>query len=168
MTRLGAGSTSPLWTKNVGIGARRCRRRASVTARGWWVAPHPGGVQGVAAGRARPRECGPRHGLARAHGGQSDPGSLGASSRCSRRAPAPVDANLLLLPELIGDVCRGDRAEERTGRPRIRVEAKLELLKPLGDRARLVDRLRLVARALGVAPLELAHEPGCRGLGKTA
>jgi len=29
-------------------------RGASVTARGWWVAPHPGGVQG---GRRRPRHA---------------------------------------------------------------------------------------------------------------
>ena len=73
---------------------------------------------------------------------------------------APVDADLLLVPEPVGDVGRGHRAEERRRSGRRCVEAQLERLDPAGDRARLVDRLRLVAGPLGVALLELADE--CR------
>ena len=40
---------------------------------------------------------------------------------------AAVDPDLLLLPETVGDVRRRDRAEQRSRRPRIRVEAQLEL-----------------------------------------
>ena len=56
------------------------------------------------------------------------------------RELAPVDADLLLLPELVGDVRRGDRAEQRAGRAGVHVEAKLGRLEAVGDRARLVDR----------------------------
>ena len=81
---------------------------------------------------------------------------------------AAVDAKLLLLPEPVGDVRRGDRAEERTRRAGVDVEAELDALDPLGDRVRLVDRLRLVPRALRIALLELLHEPGGRDLGEPA
>ena len=43
---------------------------------------------------------------------------------------APVDADLLRLPELLGDVGRGDRAEERAGLARGDVEAQLGALEP--------------------------------------
>src|SRR5207237_6773443 len=39
---------------------------------------------------------------------------------------AAVDAELLLLPEPVGDVRRRDRAEERARRPRVDVEPKLD------------------------------------------
>ena len=84
------------------------------------------------------------------------------------RELAAVDPDLFLLPETVGDVRRRDRAEQRSRRPRIRVEAQLELREPVGDRARLVDGLRLVPRALRVAPLELAHQAGRRRLGESA
>src|SRR5579862_401502 len=61
---------------------------------------------------------------------------------------APVNSDLLLLPEAVGDVRRRDRAEERAGGPGVDVESKLDRLEPLRDPARLVDRLRLVARTL--------------------
>ena len=48
---------------------------------------------------------------------------------------AAVDADLLLLPEPVGDVRRCDRAEERAGRAGVDVEAKLGRLEPRGDRA---------------------------------
>ena len=43
---------------------------------------------------------------------------------------AAVDADLLLLPEPVGDVRRGDRAEERAGRACVDVEPQLERLEP--------------------------------------
>ncbi len=81
---------------------------------------------------------------------------------------AAVDPDLQVLPELVGDVRRGDRAEQRPGRAGLDVEAELRRLEPLRDRARLVGRLRLVPRPLRVALLELAHEPGRRELGEPA
>ena len=48
---------------------------------------------------------------------------------------AAVDADLLVLPEPVGDVRRGDRAEERAGRAGVDVEAQLRRLEPLRDRA---------------------------------
>src|SRR5262249_59334919 len=51
-----------------------------------------------------------------------------------------------------------DRTEQRARRARVDVEAQLELLEAVGDRTCLVDRLRLAARTLGVALLDLLHE----------
>ena len=81
---------------------------------------------------------------------------------------AAVDAELLLLPEPVGDVRRGDRAEERSRRAGVHVEAKLDALDALRDRLCLVGRLRLVPRTLGVALLELLDEPGRRDLREPA
>src|SRR5205807_5991512 len=68
--------------------------------------------------------------------------------------PAPVDAHLVLRPELIGDVGRRDRAEERAGRAGLHVEAQLDLAEPLADRLRILERLRLVP---GAPLLDLAR-----------
>src|SRR5206468_3030315 len=68
---------------------------------------------------------------------------------------APVDADLLLAPELVDDVGRSDRAEERTGRACLDLEAEHRLLERRRDRLRVFDGLRLVARPLRVALLEL-------------
>jgi hypothetical protein len=81
---------------------------------------------------------------------------------------APVDPDLQLVPELVGDVRRGDRAEQRAGRAGVDVEAKLGLVQPRRDRLGLVRRLRLVPCALLVPLLELADEPGRRQLGAAA
>src|SRR5581483_5464832 len=72
------------------------------------------------------------------------------------------------LPQAVGNVRRRDRSEQRSCRARVHVEPQLELLEPRRDRASLVDRLRLVACALGIPPLELAHEAGRRRLRKPA
>ena len=79
---------------------------------------------------------------------------------------AAVDAQLLLLPEPVGHVRRGDRAEQRAGRAGRHVEAQLERLEPRGERARLVDRLGVVAGPLRIALLELLDERGRRHLGE--
>src|SRR5207302_6389484 len=68
---------------------------------------------------------------------------------------APVDADLLGAPEFVRDVGRRDRAEEGAGRARLDLEPQHRLRKRLRDLARLLGGLRLVARALGLALLQL-------------
>ena len=78
----------------------------------------------------------------------------------------PVDADLELLPDLVGDVGRGHRAEEDSLRAGVHVEAKLGLAQLLGDLLRVLEALRLVARALRLALLELGHAGRRRLLGE--
>src|SRR5919204_611497 len=79
---------------------------------------------------------------------------------------APVDAHLPRPPELVGDVGRGHGAEERAGRPGLDVEAEHRLAEQLGDLLRLLDRPRLVPRALVLALAELGYARGRGGLGE--
>ena len=81
---------------------------------------------------------------------------------------APVDADLLRAPELVGDVRRRHRAEERARRPGLHLEAEHRLREHSGDLVRLVDRPRLVPRALLLALAELRDLRGRRGLGEPA
>src|SRR5437899_10223615 len=67
---------------------------------------------------------------------------------------APVDSDLVFLPQLVRDVGRRDRAEQRAGGPGLDVEAKLDLTEPLRDRLCILERLRL---ALGAPLFDLAH-----------
>ena len=80
----------------------------------------------------------------------------------------PIDADLLRAPELVGDVRGGDRSEQGAGRTRLDVEAKLGILEHGRDLARLVDRARLVAGTLLVAPFHLGNARGRRCLGELA
>src|SRR6478609_276628 len=96
--------------------------------------------------------------------------NLVAADPLDRVAPdlAPVDAHLVLLPQLVRDVGCRDGAEERAGRSRLHVEAKLHLAEPLGDRLCVFEGLCLV---LGAPILDLAHfRDPCRSrlVGKTA
>src|SRR5581483_7139863 len=79
---------------------------------------------------------------------------------------APVDADLLRLPELVDDVGRRDRAEQAAGRAGLDLEAEHDLPERLGDRLGVLERLRLVAGALGVALLQLRDAGGGRLLGE--
>src|SRR6185312_9778791 len=67
---------------------------------------------------------------------------------------APVDTDLVLLPQLVRDVRRRHRAEERARRPGLHVESELDLPEPLCDRLRILERLRL---AHGASFCDLAH-----------
>ena len=78
----------------------------------------------------------------------------------------PVDADLLLLPELVDDVRRGDRAEETAARAGLDVEAKHGRAELLRDLLGLVGVARLVAGTLLLALLELREERRRRGLRK--
>src|SRR5919202_6653447 len=68
---------------------------------------------------------------------------------------APVDPHLARPPDLVRDVRGRDGAEERPGRPRLDLEAEHRLAQELADLAALLERPRLVARPLRVAPPEL-------------
>src|SRR5207244_13086467 len=68
--------------------------------------------------------------------------------------PSPIDTDLVLLPQLIRDVGRRDRTEQRAGGPGLHVEAKLDLTEPLRDRLCILERLRL---ALTAPLFDLAH-----------
>ena len=61
---------------------------------------------------------------------------------------APVDADLPRPPELLGDVGRRHRAEQRAGRAGLHLEAQHGLRQRLGDLAGLLGRPRLVPRPL--------------------
>ena len=81
---------------------------------------------------------------------------------------APVDADLVLLPQLVGDVRRRDRSEQRAGGAGLHVESELDLREALRDRLCILERLRL---ALGTSVLDLAHlrdARRCRRVGETA
>src|SRR5580765_5265792 len=82
--------------------------------------------------------------------------NLVAADPLDRVAPdlAPVNAHLVLLPQLIRDVGCRHGAEERAGRSRLHVEAKRQLAEPLGDRLCVFEGLCLV---LGAPILDLAH-----------
>ena len=81
---------------------------------------------------------------------------------------APVDADLRHLPELVGEIGRRDRAEQRPGRAGLDVEAELRLLERRRQLARLVERRGLLPRALRGALLDLG-DPRRRGrLGEPA
>src|SRR5215208_1896380 len=70
---------------------------------------------------------------------------------------APVDAHPLGLPELLGDVGRGDRAEERAGLTCGNVEAQLCAFDLLRDLLGLLEALRLMPRALLLVLAQLGH-----------
>ena len=88
---------------------------------------------------------------------------------------APVDADLARAPDLVGDVRRRDRAEERAGRAGLHLEAEHRLAQRLRDRLRLLGVRRLVTRPLRVALAQLgdarvASPPrrACAGAGSCA
>ena len=70
---------------------------------------------------------------------------------------APVDADLPCSPDLVGDVGRRDRAEERARRAGLHLEPQHGLAEELGDLLSLVRAPRLVLRACGVDLLQLRH-----------
>src|SRR6185312_16373217 len=78
----------------------------------------------------------------------------------------PVDADLELLPDLVGDVGRRHGPEEGSLWAGVHVEAKLGLAQLLGDLLRVLEALRLVARALCLSLLELGHAGRRRLLGE--
>ena len=81
---------------------------------------------------------------------------------------AAVDADLADAPDLVGDVGRRDRAEERPGRAGLDVEPQDELAERLGDLVGLFGAARLVHRLLGVDALDLLHPSLRRDLGEVA
>ena len=81
---------------------------------------------------------------------------------------AAVDADLADAPDLVGDVGRRDRAEERAGRAGLDVEPQDELAERLGDLVGLFGAARLVHRLLGVDALDLLDPSLRRDLGEVA
>ena len=81
---------------------------------------------------------------------------------------APVDAHLVFLPELVGDVGRRDRPEQRAGRAGLDVEAELQLSKTLRDRLGVLEGFRLVLRTPPFDLLNLRHTRGRRLVGEAA
>src|SRR5204863_205154 len=68
---------------------------------------------------------------------------------------AAVDADLARAPDLVGDVRRRHRAEQRAGRAGFHLEAEDRLTQRLRDRLRLLGVRCLVARALLLALAQL-------------
>ncbi len=81
---------------------------------------------------------------------------------------AAVDADLADPPDLVGDVGRRDRAEQRSGRAGLDVEAEHELAERRRDLGSLLGAARLVHRLLGVDALDLLDPPFRRHLGEVA
>src|SRR4029077_2089248 len=81
---------------------------------------------------------------------------------------APVDADLLRAPELVRDVRRRYRAEERARGPGLHLEAEHRRREHARDLAGLVGRPRLVPRALLLALPKLGDLRRSRGLGEPA
>src|SRR6185503_15430875 len=81
---------------------------------------------------------------------------------------AAVDADLARAPDLVGDVGRRDRAEERPGRAGLHLEGEHRLPQRVRDRLGLLGRRRLVAGALRLALLELGDLRGRGPLGQLA
>jgi hypothetical protein len=79
---------------------------------------------------------------------------------------APVDADLVVGPQPVGDVRRRHRAEQRAGRAGLHLEPQHALLEAGRDVARLVVRPRFLAGAHLFAAPELLERPGRGGLGQ--
>src|SRR5262245_49055268 len=77
---------------------------------------------------------------------------------------AAVDADLPRAPDLVGDVRRSHRPEQRPGRAGLHLEAQNGLAEEVGDLLRLLGRARLVLGPLRVDTLDLGHAGGSRVL----
>src|SRR5581483_278390 len=75
---------------------------------------------------------------------------------------ATVDADLARAPDLVRDVRRRDRAEERAGRARLHLEAEHGLAQRLRDRLRLLGVRGLVPRAQCLTLVQLGDTRGAR------
>ena len=81
---------------------------------------------------------------------------------------AAVDADLADPPDLVGDVGRRDRAEQRSGRAGLDVEPEHELAERVRDLRGLLGAARLVHRLLGVDAPDLLDPSLRRDLGEVA
>ena len=79
---------------------------------------------------------------------------------------ATVDADLADPPDLVGDVGRRDRAEQRSGRARLDVEPQHELAERGRDLRGLLGAASLVHRLLGIDALDFLDAPLGRHLGE--
>jgi hypothetical protein len=81
---------------------------------------------------------------------------------------APVHPDLARAPDLVGDVRRRYRAEERARGAGLDLEAEHGLPEHLGDLVRLLGASGLALRALGLHALELGDAGRCRHFGQAA
>ena len=74
----------------------------------------------------------------------------------------------MLVPQLVGDVGRRDRAEERAGRAGFDVKAELHFPETLRNRLGVLEGLRFVPRSPLVDLLQLRDARGRRLVGEAA